>query len=236
MDGEVNNKAWLYPPKTNRLLLFQGNRLHGVIPHVYIPNITTDRQSSLTSSKLLSGKDLINYKNYPPPSSRITLMIGWWGKDVSTTPTPSPNTINYTPNMIMPSIQTNTNHWSSSFGSISSELLSQTNLPLNSSNVLIPVEGDVWESIPSPLPPPPTTTISSSSTSSNSDLDSDSTIVFVGNWFLKERSEILDEIFPMKSYHDNDNDSESFNANQNKNCLENVEWISIADLKKLRGE
>jgi hypothetical protein len=77
---------------------------------------------------------------------------------------------------------------------------------------LIPVVGDVWEQI-----------VHSPSFSSSLSRSNDE-IVFVGNWFLKDRSEIRNEVFPNKQ------------REKERLSSEAVEWVSLDHLKKIRSE
>lgn len=139
-------------------------------------------------------------------------MIGWWGKSVSTTPSPSQNAVatSFTPNMKLP--PANTAPWRSLLSPISMTSSSPISL---SPTPLVSVVGDVWEEIRSP------------GDQKHHDQISESEAVFVGNWFLKSRTEILDEIFPP------DPEPQSTTL---AGSSEAVEWISLADLKKLRGD
>lgn len=137
------------------------------------------------------------------PSSRITLMIGWWGKGVSTTPSPSSemvSTSSFSPNMKLPTRENAS--WIS--------LLSPLPITPQISNIcqapLISVRGDIWEPVPE--------------NKTGIDLQ-DPDVVFVGNWFLKSRTEILDEIFSPTRLVSSVPDA--------------VEWISLEDLEKLRN-
>jgi len=65
--GSSARSAWLCFPKLNRLLLFDGGLLHGVVPR--LPS---------AASQTLSQ------------ASRLTLMIGWWGSKPSPACTPAP--------------------------------------------------------------------------------------------------------------------------------------------------
>jgi hypothetical protein len=62
-------EAWLCHPCKNKLLLFDGKLLHGVVP--YLP-------SAVDSVILEGGK--IKAKSNTKSAPRITLMMGWWGK------------------------------------------------------------------------------------------------------------------------------------------------------------
>ena len=139
-------------------------------------------------------------------------MIGWWGKSVSTTPSPSQNAVatSFTPNMKLP--PANTAPWVSLLAPIS--ISSPPPISL-SPTPLVSVVGDVWEEVRSP------------GDHTHHDHTSESEAVFVGNWFLKSRTEILDEIFPP----DPEPQSTTLTGSS-----EAVEWISLADLKKLRGD
>ena len=93
-NGSVATQAWLCHPAVNRLLLFDGNLLHGVVPHL------EDRTEE--AKKL--------------PGPRITLMMGFWDKEFQSTSTTGLNinadsrtSLSITPlgpNMPMPSAST----------------------------------------------------------------------------------------------------------------------------------
>jgi hypothetical protein len=205
VSGEVRNAAWLCSPQTNRLLVFKGDRLHGVIPHIHQSCRESQHDDCLTDSILSI-----------PPTSRITLMIGWWGNGVSTTPSPSLKAVakrSFTPNMRLPT--PGTAPWLPFLAPIELTASPPSSLPKTH---LIPVIGDVWE---------PVTASPSSSTALK---HRDTKIVCVGNWFLKDRSEILNEVFPNRQRR-----SEGDNEIKDGSSSEAVEWISLDELKKLRG-
>ncbi len=76
------------------------------------------------------------------------------------------------------------------------------------SATLIPVVGDVWEVVED-----------NRAETERESIDQNG-VIFVGNWFLKDRREIFDDVFSDKP------------AGQKQE----LEWISASDLKKLRGE
>ena len=85
--GSVASEAWLCHPAQNRLLLFDGKFLHGVVP--FLPS--TEKSASKT--------------NKAPSKPRITLMMGFWEKEFSNSKVDSNSArINPTlgPNMVMP--------------------------------------------------------------------------------------------------------------------------------------
>ena len=66
-DGSTNAAGWLCAPRANRLLTFDGSLLHCVVPPIPAPSDAARR--------------------------RITVMVGWWGPDVTVgdPARPSPN-------------------------------------------------------------------------------------------------------------------------------------------------
>jgi tetratricopeptide (TPR) repeat protein len=82
--GSVATQAWLCHPAENRLLLFDGKLLHGVVP--FLSPIEKKKHSALSGEA----------------SPRITIMMGFWAKDFNNIPsTGIPNKLG--PNMAMPS-------------------------------------------------------------------------------------------------------------------------------------
>jgi hypothetical protein len=106
-DGsEEGEMAWLCPPQTNRLLLFEGSLLHGVVPHIRDPPgqpQTPPGQQDTAAGGGGGGGGGGGAEAAP----RVTLMIGWWGPHVCTTDTPKQaaapgHTTDLKPNMRMP--------------------------------------------------------------------------------------------------------------------------------------
>jgi len=54
-------KAWLVHPKANRMVIFDGSQLHGVVPGRPLPNISSATDNTMP---------------------RVTIMIAWWVEDV----------------------------------------------------------------------------------------------------------------------------------------------------------
>jgi len=69
--GSEAKRAWLCPPALNRLLLFDGSLLHGVVPR--LPSQAADRKSQA--------------------EPRLTLMLGFWGDAPSPRHSPAPKCI-----------------------------------------------------------------------------------------------------------------------------------------------
>eukprot|EP00603_Paraphysomonas_imperforata_P000829 CAMPEP_0114417378 /NCGR_PEP_ID=MMETSP0103-20121206/2931_1 /TAXON_ID=37642 ORGANISM="Paraphysomonas imperforata, Strain PA2" /NCGR_SAMPLE_ID=MMETSP0103 /ASSEMBLY_ACC=CAM_ASM_000201 /LENGTH=539 /DNA_ID=CAMNT_0001585665 /DNA_START=54 /DNA_END=1673 /DNA_ORIENTATION=- len=226
--------AWLCPPKTNRLLLFDGSLMHGVVPH------------------LRKDKDAVGSK-----SPRVTLMIGWWGPHVTTTDSPTihhssrrdrKTLTNLQPNMAMPSMRTNTPlarplgrkkkrqapdtslRWPELF-EVDTELsqlietkqieYQQTLSDLKSSCELIKVAGGIWEEV-------------AEGTSNDSPEVIESNMDFLGNWFLRSRSEILDAV--ERTCVDCRHRNEVYVTSSGEATEVAVEWMSVEELKRLRGD
>ncbi len=81
--GSVATEAWLCQPAENRLLLFDGAFLHGVVP--YLP-LGVDAADALSR----------------PAAPRITLMIGWWARGVHKSHAATTNGLG--PNMNLPKL------------------------------------------------------------------------------------------------------------------------------------
>eukprot|EP00041_Stephanoeca_diplocostata_P030497 m.924316 g.924316 ORF g.924316 m.924316 type:complete len:526 (+) comp23768_c0_seq4:366-1943(+) len=63
----------LVMPQTGRCVLYRGNLLHGVIPHL---DTTCKLDTAATQSRHSTGKSA------PPCGDRVTLIVAWWGKEV----------------------------------------------------------------------------------------------------------------------------------------------------------
>lgn len=232
-DDEEEEMAWLCPPKTNRLLLFDGSLMHGVVPHL--------------------RKDM---KAAESKSPRVTLMIGWWGAHVTTTETPTirqsslrnqATLANLKPNMTMPSNLSNSPltgpqgrkkkrpapdtslRWPELFevDSKISEII-ETKLAVNQNTLtevqpsceLIKVAGDLWEEVGECNP-----------TDSLEVIECD--VDFLGNWFVRSRSEILDAV--ERTCMECRQREESITITTEAIDAA-VEWISAEELSRLRGD
>jgi hypothetical protein len=97
----VASESWLCQPAENRLLLFNGDFLHGVVPYLS-PEARNGGRGSASQ-----------------PAPRITLMIGWWGAGVHTSQ-PKRDQYFLGPNMHMPSSESGQTVGSSNCGTGSS--------------------------------------------------------------------------------------------------------------------
>ena len=82
-EGSYASEAWLCRPENNRLLMFDGSVLHGVLP------LPLNRLGSLP----ISSSDQVE---------RITLMLGFWGSSVTVTRKKTSSDLH--PNMQMPKV------------------------------------------------------------------------------------------------------------------------------------
>lgn len=73
--------GWLCYPRSNRLLCFEGSKLHGVVPGIPSESPGPENDASLMSE---------DRSDEGEGSKRITLMLGFWGDDVQLSP---PNTV-----------------------------------------------------------------------------------------------------------------------------------------------
>ena len=77
----IATEGWLCTPVENRVMFFDGRLLHGVIPYLTPPSF-----------------------NGVSTESRITLMIGWWGKTFPSNTSSSTSNKSLSPNMQMPNV------------------------------------------------------------------------------------------------------------------------------------
>jgi hypothetical protein len=224
LDGHKSNRAWTCNPKTGRLLLFDGRLLHGVVPHI-------SRSTDLSLGP------------------RVTLMIGWWGKQVHTTPySPSQKL----PNMTMPVCDAGEGggargvSWPALFAPLSAKDNKQLTAHMSaiepSTDKLIELAGPVWEDLGEA-----NHGCSSGADSAKPELlklesqvdgiECDGGIVFVGNWFLRDENEINDEIIMTAAAA-----AASIGGGGSANTVEGDAaasaaegWMSLEDLAKLRG-
>ena len=262
-EGNVDTEemAWLCPPQTNRLLLFDGSLLHGVVPHID------------------------NSRHEAPDSPRVTLMIGWWGSHVATSDTPKMDCVdssgrqqaltNLKPNMRMPVCINNSSEvrvalkeknknesetllWPELFkidanldtilnhaGEKKHQKQTLTTSAVQPSAGLVQVEGGIWEEVSD-------TSEKTTGKDGGSQEVLESDIQFLGNWFLHSRTEILDEIEygsemcraaatgseeSLRSCGVNRSQSQSqSHSSAVDDASGAVGWMSAEDLKRLRGE
>jgi hypothetical protein len=133
-------------------------------------------------------------------------MLGWWDCNVATVKKQGSL---LEPNMIMPSVDDS--DWTSLFRSehSSTQSLSATETGLHC------VEGELWTRVSD----------SSHSTELSEELCHDT--IFTGNWFVHSRSDINSEINKLLEPSSTKADTSDSTA---------VEWISMDELKRLRGE
>lgn len=213
LSGECRDKAWLCKPKTARLLLFDGSLLHGVAPHI------SDSGAS--------------------PGTRLTLLIGWWGAQVVTIPQSS----QLGPNMIMPAAISGL-QWPALFRALPTaemRALDCRKYAKSSIDAIITIENGVWECIvedskndggnKSAVAGPTTSGDRRKKESNSLPPIYDSDVLFVGNWFLRSKGEINDEI--LKSSRG----AVGTGASSVKSVTSSdLNFMSLDDLKRLRGE
>lgn len=209
--------------------------MHGVVPHIKNSDETTDADAP-----------------------RVTLMIGWWGSHVTTSASPSiqhdsrtkkPTLTNLQPNMAMPQSKKDESvpvsgskgdrkkrpasdsqlSWPSLFevDSTITDVLSmprpKNDIITHPSNELIEVIGDIWEEVSEKVESGPQEKI-------------ECDFEFLGNWFVKSRSEVLDAVehtAELCSHAIDDGAGELPGQNTDAGA---VGWISAEELKLLRGE
>ena len=157
-----------------------------------------------------------------PSATRLTLMIGWWDSQVHTT--------QYTPLKLGPNMIFNQNlqskvQWPNLFAPLARRHLNdlQSHTPSPSINSIVFIDGNVWEAIGEKDRKWREKGNKCESTPASNGL------IFVGNWFLNSKQEINNEILNSATFAKVDSCSKS-------TIMENLEWLSITDLKKLRGE
>jgi hypothetical protein len=193
-EGSVATEGIFCLPKENRLLLFAGELLHGVVP--YLP---------------LKAKEGVS-------CHRITLMLGFWGKHFESKPSP-PTLI---PNMQMPilsSSKTVSLTWPRLFSPLDCLLVPTPSVHMSPClSALVRVAGPIW--IPLNKAPPLTAPSDAESavefTTSlmlemlrkqqpiggkrrkqkrkGDEQSSVEEVVFLGKWFLKSATEIRDDV------------------------------------------
>ena len=153
--------------------------------------------------------------------TRLTLMIGWWGPQVYTTNATSP----LGPNMRMPNCTgCDDNTWPSLFFPLSNQDINncvKPNTPELSPDAVIFISKRVWElvkdSTGKKLPP----------------LDvSENNVLFVGNWFLKSKKELNEEILKSAEMY---RECDFAKKSEPVVTSSEVGWLSMEDLEKLRG-
>lgn len=240
--GEGEEMAWMCPPKTNRLLLFEGSLLHGVVPHIKREENQEHEKQDLCMS---SG---VGKNTTAAVSPRVTLMIGWWAEQVSTSPTPktslaTPNNMptlrQLKPNMEMPvcnesqMVRKSVNRkerkqkkkpgllsWPELFHTDTtlSSLLSTSSKPaVYPSDCLLQLDGDIWEEV-------------GEGDGGEDVIDGD--VDFLGNWFLKSRTEVLDQVEFNCQLSRQNNEAKSDDGGDGGA----FGFMSAEDLRKLRGE
>ena len=90
-------QAWRCTPEENRVLLFDGSLLHGVVPSAPASAATNDNGEKDDSGAGAADSD----------PARITLMLGWWASATPPilSPPPDDDGLNVGPNMPMPTYQ-----------------------------------------------------------------------------------------------------------------------------------
>lgn len=153
--------------------------------------------------------------------ARLTLMIGWWSPQVIT----MPHGLVLGPNMTMPQATATTlASWPALFRPLPTAIVTSLNDVRKNGltkSALINIEKNVWEKVKTQERNPKETNDLQSVESND--------ILFVGNWFLKSRNDINDEI--MQSLNITDSPKvESVMVSAD------VGWLSFEDLKKMRGD
>ena len=216
VDTELPEDAWSCSPKANRLLAFDGSLLHGVVPY-----LNTDDE-------------------YPSSDlPRVTLMLGWWHQDV--VKSTECDICDLKPNMPMPASTRDRSSSSSWVDQMNKdiELIPISERRIIENGNLERISGPIWEAVSE-------FTVNHKS---NQRIDRDSSYLrastisngaqlkdkigrrsaeFVGNWFLKEPTAINDEIRSGEIKN-------KPNSNIKISAEDCIEWISIADLQKLRA-
>ena len=130
-EDDTAEVTWLCPPKSNRLLLFDGSLLHGVVPYI------------------MHRKPEDSETQCP----RVTLMMGWWGQHVSKTNSPSLSEgstrnllVNLKPNMKMPEWNNSIPSWPRLFEP-KHDFSYNSLTHHNPSKGLVTMEGDIWEEV-----------------------------------------------------------------------------------------
>lgn len=154
--------------------------------------------------------------------TRLTLMIGWWGSEVHTTDATSP----LGPNMRMPNCtDSDGDRWPSLFRPLSnhdiSALRATSKNPELSHDAVISITKRVWEPVKD-----------TASAKLPSLEIGDNNVLFVGNWFLQSKNELNEEILKSAEMH-----REGYSVAQSEPVVASSEvgWLSMEDLKKLRG-
>ncbi|GMI46508.1 hypothetical protein TrCOL_g10365 [Triparma columacea] len=148
INEEDRGDGYLCEGKPNRLLAFDGSLLHAVVPGIPAAPLSS------------------------PPPRRITVMIGFWGSGVNTTPTPTKlqPSDNLRPNMVL----SNSHSWLASFAPISPLPPLPSSAPKVMSGEYVP---KVWVSVKP-----------SSEASSSFEEYHDEEVYFTGRFFLRTNS------------------------------------------------
>ena len=174
-------------------------------------------QLLLFDGSLLHGVIPHIRKRKKSSGTRLTLMIGWWGEHVHTMPH-NPSSLG--PNMLMPSLSPKSHlQWPSLFEAIpEADLEKNKNSQTTSclAKAVIPVHTSIWEPVRRKTTGVPEL--------NNSD------IIFIGNWFIKSKNEINDEILHSRATKGYDTSMATAEL-----PASDVSWLSPEDLEKLRG-
>jgi hypothetical protein len=237
--GSVATQAWLCHPAENRLLLFDGKLLHGVVP--FLSPIEKKKYSTSNSGA----------------SPRITIMMGFWAKDFSNAPsTGFPSKLG--PNMAMPSFSSRRNTkiegndggaatWPSLLSAIETNWNAAPKISSERKNCgLVHVPGPIWVPVKGTIPSKskgspkkilPKVTELIVKSSKKLDVVADSSD-FVSIEDLRRLREA-----PLVGISDDEGDYEApkiskkkfrTTSGAGKVSEDAVEYISIADLNKLR--
>jgi hypothetical protein len=237
--GSVATQAWLCHPAENRLLLFDGKLLHGVVP--FLSPVEKKKHSTSNSDA----------------SPRITVMMGFWAKNFNNAPsTGFPSKLG--PNMAMPSFSSKQKSkiegneggaatWPSLLSAIETNGKAAPKISLERKNCgLVHIPGPIWVPVKGMIPskskePPrkilPKITELNIKRKKKLDVVADSSD-FISIEDLRRLREA-----PSVGISDDEDDYEApkmskkkirTSSEAGKVCEDAVEYMSIADLNKLR--
>mgnify|MGYP003386977020 CR=1 FL=1 len=258
----LSARAWLSIPKVNKCLLFNGSLLHGVVPSIVQSRTSLDdasaedREVSTHRTTVMLGfwGDGVHTNNYPGSKHSEELcgnmMFPSAGSDWSSSSTKKDR--KQASNKKIK--KDHRNSWVELFtfpitdgrgnangdSNLSDDALSDISTDaVNTSNTLIEVDGLAWEKIQS----------SSSSKHSHSIQDqhllrnalTSGSVSILSNWFQHGVNEMNDEIKTVLEGTTSASDVAKTKDTKSTSAVErvdseNMEYMSLADLKKLRGE
>ena len=237
-DSKKAKKAYICQPASNRGLFFDGKLLHGVVPQ---------------------------WKPENSETSRITLMLGFWGESVNTSEATSSSVL-LKPNMMMPDVSSSEFAWVHLLKPSSSQGLkdsTERERRKPSDHAILEIRGKVWTSIESPIQEVVKLNSSDefqklraadscvvermgsrrkrrkSMMSEMTDKQEQIQVNYTGKWFLRSEDEIRDEVVnyrrPAENYSGYSGYSQAADAHDHTSASDVLSFVSKAELERMRS-